>query len=72
MVRDVFDHDAPIDTELRRFAGTMASRLTHGPTIARLRPVIAEVVMKPTIAAPLYAELNSLGLGISAIIFRPR
>ena len=58
-----FDHEAPIDKELRRFAGTMASRLTHGPTIARLRPVIAEVVMKPTIAAPLYAELNSLGLG---------
>ena len=42
-----FDHEAPIDTELRRFAGTMASRLTHAPTIARLRPVIAEVVMKP-------------------------
>ena len=60
---ETFDHEAPIDTELRRFAGTMASQLTHAPTIARLRPVIAEVVMKPTIAAPLYAELNSLGLG---------
>ena len=58
-----FDHSAPIRDELRRFAGTMAERLTHGPTISRLRPVIAEVVMKPAMAAPLYAELNSLGLG---------
>ena len=58
-----FDLSVPVRTELRRFAGTMADRLTHGPTISRLRPVIAEVVMKPEMAAPLYAELNSLGLG---------
>ncbi len=58
-----FDLEAPVEHELRRFAATMAHRLTHSPTIARLRPVIAEVVMKPEIAAPLYEELNSLGLG---------
>ena len=47
MVRRRFDHEALIDTELRRFAGTMASRLTHAPTIAPAPcPVIAEVVMK--------------------------
>lgn len=66
-----FDAKAPVESELRRFASTMAERLTQSSTICRLRPVIAEVVMKPEIAAPLYAKINSLGLGdLSAYLER--
>jgi len=67
-----FKAEEPLESELRRFAKEMGHRLIDSATIRRLRPVIAEVVMKPEMAAPLYAELNSLGLGDLSAFLKSR